>query len=513
MLNVASFPTDVPTLHQLLREQQHMIETLKTNLRLALHRQFGPRNEYVNVDQFGLFAGEADSSTLIEVPDADTEKADVGQDSAGDSTVKAPAVRKKAVRILKNLSREIVEQDIPECEKTCSCCGEALSLIGSEASEHLAYCPASLKVIETRRKKYACQSCHGELKRAALPKDVPLAKSMASASLIAFLIVAKFADGLPLYRISRRLERLGIELSDALMSDWLIQCAPLLEELHRRMIRKVLDSGHVFTDDTILPLQNVDPTRRTTVKARLWVYARSPRRHKPLVVYEFSRSRSQQAPLGFLSNYRGYVQADAFPGYDRLYANLHIQEIACWVHCRRKYVEVTELMSEPGRAHEALRFIKALYRIERQIRALSDAERCVQRQARSIPILTAFKAWLDIQVHAVLPKSALGTAVLYTLKNWDALCRYTDAGYLEPDNNYAEQCLRPVALGRKNFLFVGSERAGHAAAIYYSLVESCKVNKVNPLTYLTYVLSHVRDKSVTIQTPDEFTASNIAHVG
>ena len=134
-------------------------------------------------------------------------------------------------------------------------------------------------------------------------------------------------------------------------------------------------------------------------------------------------------------------------------------------------------------------------------------------QARSVPILNAFKAWLDIQVHAVLPKSALGNAVLYTLRNWDALCRYTDAGYLEPDNNYAEQCLRPVALGRKNFLFVGSERAGHAAAIYYSLVESCKVNQVNPLTYLTYVLSRVRDETFTIQTPDEFTVSNIAHVG
>ncbi len=133
--------------------------------------------------------------------------------------------------------------------------------------------------------------------------------------------------------------------------------------------------------------------------------------------------------------------------------------------------------------------------------------------ATAVPLLNAFKAWLDVQVNAVLPKSALGTAVLYTLKNWDALCRYTDQGYLEPDNNYAERCLRPVALGRKNFLFVGSERAGRAAAIYYSLVESCKVNKVNPLTYLTYVLGNVRNKQATLVTPDEFTASNITHIG
>lgn len=265
-----------------------MIETLKANLHLALHRQFGPRNEFVNVDQFGLFAGDTENRT--------------------------PTTRKKAVRILKDLSREIVEQDIAESENTCSCCGEALSLIGLDSSEHLAYCPASLKIIETRRKKYACASCHGEIKRAPLPQDVPLAKSMASSSLLAFLIVANFADGLPLYRISKHLERLGIELSDALMSDWLIQCAALLGELHRRMVRKVLDSGHVFTDDTILPLQNADPARKTTVKARLWLYARSRRRHKPLVVYEFSRSRSREAPRGFLADYRGYVQADAFPG-------------------------------------------------------------------------------------------------------------------------------------------------------------------------------------------------------
>src|ERR1017187_7277449 len=156
---------------------------------------------------------------------------------------------------------------------------------------------------------------------------------MASASLLAFLIVSKFADGLPLYRIATRLQRLGIDLSHALMSDWLVQCAELLEDLYDRMVQKVLACGHVFTDDTVLPLQNDDPGRRTTIKSRLWVYARHHRRHNPLVKYEFSRSRSQESPLGFLSNYRGYIQADAFPGYDRLYANLHIQEIACWVHC------------------------------------------------------------------------------------------------------------------------------------------------------------------------------------
>jgi transposase len=176
------------------------------------------------------------------------------------------------------------------------------------------------------------------------------------------------------------------------------------------------------------------------------------------------------------------------------------------VHARRKFVEVTELMKQPGRAHEAIAFIKAIYRIEKQIRPADDATRQAERQRRLRPLLATFKAWLDAQANAVVPKSAMGTAVSYALKNWDALTRFTEQGYLEPDNNYAEQCLRPVAIGRKNFLFlfVGSERAGRAAAIYYSLVESCKVNQVNPLTYLTYVLSHVRDPRVALRTPDEY---------
>jgi hypothetical protein len=246
-----------------------------------------------------------------------------------------------------------------------------------ECSEHLHYVPERLKIITTRRKKYACRSCHGQIKRASICNRQPLAKSMASAGLLAYLIVSKFADGLPLYRIAARLQRLGVELSHALMSDWLVQCA------------------------------------------------------------------------------------------------------------------------------------QALFRIEREIAALSDAERYQERQRRAVPILHSFKCWLDTQAQAVLPKSGLGEAIGYALRNWEALCRYTEAGHLEASNNYAEQCMRTVAVGRKAFLFVGSERAGHAAAIYYSLVESCKVNKVNPLTYLTYVLTHVRDRSVILPTPDEFTAREV----
>lgn len=509
MQNCAALPTHVPTLHQMLLEQQHMIETLKEQLRLAVHRQFGPRNEYVDIDQLGLFV--SDDGALIQ------EKTSQNEESATevDSSVKFDEVseRKKAVRILKDLPREIRVVDIPDQDKVCRCCGCELQCIGHDSSEQLGYVPASLRIVETRRQKYACKACHGDMRRAADENRAPIAKSMASASLIAFLVVCKFADHLPLYRIAQRLQRLGIDLSHSLMSDWLIQCADLLQPVYLRLCDKVRASGHIFTDDTILPLQNSDPTRNTTFKSRLWVYACHHRRQKPLVAYDFSRHRSQDVPLAFLAGYRGYLQADAFPGYDILYARGNIAEVACWAHARRKFKEVTVLMKTPGRAHQAMGYIKRLYRIEKQIRLLSDGERLKHRKEKSVPILNEFKLWLEEQAHAVLPKSALGNALFYTLKNWDALCRYTEAGYLEADNNVAERCMRPVALGRKNFLFVGSERGGKAAAIYYSLIESCKLNKVNPLSYMTYVLSNARNLKSELLLPDEFDAQDITLIG
>jgi transposase len=500
-----TLPTDIPTLHLMLREQQQLIESLKANLRRLLKWQFGPKSEVLDVDQFGLFA---DGSLVIEVPASEP-----AAEAKKLASTAPPAERRRAVRVLKGLPRVIEQIDVPEGEKSCPCCGESMSSFGHESSEQLHYIPARLEVHETQRLKYSCGHCHGAVVRAQLPALPPIPKSMASASLLAYLIVSKFADGLPLYRIAGRLARLGIELSHTLMSEWLVDCAQLLEELHRRMVLKVLDSGHVYTDDTTLPLQNHDPARRKTYEAKLWVYAKDDRHGPPLIVYAFSKSRTRDAPLTFLKDYRGYLQADAYPGYDPLYLNGKITEVACNVHARRRFVEAADLLKSPGRPHEALAFYKELFRIERQIKGLTDEERLRARQERTVPLLTRFKAWLDNTVHSVLPKDSLGEAVHYALRHWSALTRFTEAGHLDASNNFAECCMRAVAVGRKAFLFVGSERAGHAAAIYYSLVESCKANKVNPLTYLTYVLSNARNRAVVLPTPDEFAALSTAPAG
>ena len=207
------------------------------------------------------------------------------------------------------------------------------------------------------------------------------------------------------------------------------------------------------------------------------------------------------------------MQADAYPGYDPLYLTGKITEVACNVCARRRFVEAADLLKSPGRPHEALAFYKEIFRVERQIKDLPDEERLAARQERTVPLLIKFKTWLDNAVHSVLPKDSLGEAVHYALKHWSALTRFTEAGHLDASNNYAERCMRAVVVGRKAFLFVGSERGGHAAAIYYSLVESCKTNKVNPLTYLTYILSNARNKATQLPTPDEFAGLSAVPAG
>lgn len=496
----SELPTDITVLHKLVLEQNEMIRSLREQLLLALRRQFGPRNEQVNIDQLTLFS---DGSDACDLPPADIQEP---SKDASDTSGKGDS--RKGLTCTRDLPREIREIDIPEDSKICPCCAGRLHAFGFDASEHVHYVPASLKVVETRRLKYSCRRCHTGVQRAPSDKSAPLQKSMVSASLMAFLAVCKFADHQPAYRISAHLRRLGIDLAHGVMSDWLVQGAELLEPLHRQVMDQVLQRGHLFTDDTILPMQAHDADRRSTLKSRIWCYATHHRRGAPLVAYEFSLTRSQQVPLQRLVDYQGYIQADAFPGYDRVFdqrwPGRQAIEVACWAHARRKFVEVAGLTKVQGRAHEALAFIRSLYRIEKQIRDIGDADRRTARQERSAPVLRAFKSWLDREVNAILPRSALGTAIVYTLKNWDALCRYTEQGYLEIDNNTAERCMRPIALGRKNFLFVGSERGGHAAAIWYTLVESCKLNGVNPLAYLTFVLEKVRNKTVDLPRPDQF---------
>ena len=475
-----SLTRDVDQLHTLVFELQSQVEVLKNQLLQMKRQVFGPRHEKVDLQQYPLF----DSDDIQIVPVEEPKALPLPEPK------RTPNEKRSAVRVLKNLPVRVEVIDLPEHDQFCQCCGCTMAAIGSDISRQIEYAPAQLFLKETHRKKYACRSCELDIKRAPKPYQA-IPKSMASAGLLSYLIVSKFADHLPYYRIEKRLSRLGLCLSRNTMSEWLMRSAEVLEPVYQRLKQDVLARGHMFTDDTILPMQNHDPQRRTTHKARIWVYATNDQRGPPITVYDFSAGRQQGAPHAFLQGFKGYLQADGYAGYQGLYDTGCVMEVACWAHARRRFVDASRLVSSPGRAHEGVRWIRALYRIERKIKRLPIEARYRARQAESVPLLTAFHEWLTQQASAVLPKSPLGDAIYYALNRWDALVRYCHAGELEIDNNRAERFMRPIALGRKNYLSVGNETAGHAAARLYSLIETCQINGLNPLSYLKDALDRL----------------------
>ena len=368
-----------------------------------------------------------------------------------------------------------------------------MKMIDQDVTHKVEFVPATLVAKDLVRLKYACTHCEGQLKRAKLPNRL-IPKSIASASLVAYLIVSKFLDHLPLHRIERQFSRLGLGLPRNVQCDWLLKIAKQLLPLYFLLKQEALLGPRVWTDDTILPMQNDQQDRDRTIQARLWVYIGGSLEDPPTVFYDFTRSRSQQGPLKILDDYEGYLHADAYCGYDKLYATKPVKEVACWSHTRRKFHEVAILTKKPHRAHIALKFIRKLYSIEAKMRKHEFSYNQIKkhRQVHSKPILDELKAWLDIQINAVA-KGPFKSALIYALNQWDALNTYLEEGYLKMDNNDSERRMKPIALGRKNFLFVGSERGGMAAAIYYSLVETCKNYQINPLNYLTDILSRLPD--------------------
>lgn len=445
----AGLTTDVEALHHRIGEMSDEIRHLKEQLFLATRRQFGSQSEAFSADQFLLFTSPDAELVNIEEEDDPTE-------------LPPPKPQKKATRqavmIDKNAPHERVELDLDDKDKQCDGCGGALHRIGEDCTYQLEYIPAQTKVIETARPKYGCRSCETGVKQRPVPAS-PVPKSMATPSLLAFLIVSKYLDHQPLHRIQRMLERSGITLPRSTQCDWMLACAALLTRLTDHMKEDLLKSPQIFTDDTILPLQNDIKTRNKIIQARLWVYATQTRTGPPMILYDFTRTRSKQGPQSFLSGYRGYLQADAYAGYDCLYRS-GAKEIACWSHCRRYFFEASELEKEPGPAHKALFLIGKLYKIEREIKHYSHKKRKKQRRLHAKPLLKKIRRWLEFEMASRLPKGRLVKAIKYALNNWDALSRYCEAGYLKIDNNYSEREMKPIALGRKNFLFAGSERGG-----------------------------------------------------
>ena len=398
--------------------------------------------------------------------------------------------RKKrgASRISKDLPREVRTITLPEADRKCPCCNEVMCKIGEEVSERLDYMPALLKVIETRREKYACKQ-HEESGVLTPPVPAhPIAKGMATAGLLAHVLVAKYKDHLPLYRQSCIFARHGAEIAESTLCDWVKDAAGMLEPVVAAMKTSVLTSHVVQSDDTGITVLDKDASNGSR-HCFLWAYAGD----RDEVVFDFTAGRGRDGPRTFLGDFRGFLQVDAYAGYDAVLKQNRIVDVGCWAHARRRFFKAID--GDRANAGAAIAMIRRLYEVEHEAKAhnLDVESRRALRSRVSKIVLDELLPWLEALRPHVLPKSPMGDAIGYTLRQWDQLTRYLDDGRLDIDNNRVERQMRTVAVGRKNWMFAGSAEGGRRAAIVYSIVCTCALLGIEPWAYLKDVLQKLAE--------------------
>jgi len=507
-----ALPGDLAACHALIMQLLEQLDNssrkltqMEHQLQQLLRRMYGRSSEKIDPKQMALFAEmlkqlETQNPPAEEPPRA----APTTTNHKGHGRRKIPA----------DLPRERILHDLSEEDKPCPCCGTRREVIGQEVSEQIDYVAPKVTIIEHVRLKYICKQCE---KKAAqdgpqiTTAEKPLSaieKGLAAPGLLSYVIVSKYADHLPLNRLERILERHDIDIARSTMCDWMRQSAQALKPLYDLMVREVLASKVIHTDDT--PVDVLDPKLGKTRTGRFWVYL-GDEAH-PQVVFDYTASRKRDGPMTFLDNWgrdaRRYLQADAFGGYDGIYAGQaggSVVEVACWAHARRKFHEAQK--SDHRNSTRTLAYIHLLYEAETkadeqflaqeqnaEARSLA-AIRLELRQKLAVPRLEEFKKWLvSLQATCggqVLPKSAIGQAITYALNQWDALCVYTTDGDLNIDNNVSENTLRRIAVGRKNWLFAGSDNGGRTAAILFSFIATCQRHDIEPFAYLRDALTRI----------------------
>src|SRR3954454_1292331 len=472
---------------------QAEIEKLRLLIRQLQRNRFGRRSEQLDPDQLQL--GLEDLEQAVAAAEAAQEEA-----ATRSGTPRAPRVRRRNLGALPaHLPRVEVLVDVED--KSCPCCGGAMHVIGEDTSEMLDIVPAVLRVRVIRRPRYGCRACEEAVVQAPAPER-PITGGMATEALLAHVLVAKYADFLPLYRQAQIFARQGIELERSTLCDWVGRACWWLEPLWRLLRRHVMSSTRIFADDTPLPV--LDPGRGRTKTGRLWGYAVDDRpwggETPPAVVFFYAEDRKGEHSAAHLAEFQGILQVDGYSGFKSLLENRPavlenrpagaIRLAFCWAHCRRRFYEIHQATGSPL-AEEALRRIGELYQVEAEVRGRPAEDRRAIRQERSKPVVEALHSWLSAQLERVSGKSALAEAIRYALRHWPGLVLFLDDGRLELDTNSIERAIRPIALGRKNSLFAGSDGGARCWAIVASLVATAKLNGVEPLAWLTDVLERV----------------------
>lgn len=477
------------TTHEQLLSREREIEHL-TLLLAKLHRmQFGRKSEKLErqIEQLELRLEELESNR--------SEKEPPAPESASVPASATPTVAKPARRALADHLPRETRTHTPK-ETVCPQCQGELRKLGEDVAEMLEYVPASFRVIRHVRTKLSCTKCDCIVQAEAPSR--PIERGLAGPGLLAHVLVSKYCDHLPLYRQSEIYARQGVELERSTLADWVGASSRLLAPLIEALRRYVMAAGKLHADDTPVPV--LAPGQGKTKTGRLWTYVRDDRpagdTAAPAVCFTYSPDRKGEHPERHLKKFHGILQADAYAGFNQLYQDGRIQQASCWAHVRRHFYDLEQAHSSAV-AREALARIGALYGIEEQIRGKPPDQRRAVRQARSKPLLDSLREWFEATLSKLSRKSDTTAAIRYALSRWDALTRYIEDGHIEMDNNAAERSLRGVALGRKNYLFAGSDAGGERAAAIYSLIGSAKLNSLDPEAYLRDVLTRIADHPIS----------------
>ena len=477
-----ALPDDPGILKAMVLAERARAERLEQIIKEMQRHRFGRRAEALPEDQ--LLLGLEEVEQVEACGEAETEST-----APAERTHRAAKRRMNRGSLPAHLPR--VEMVVDIQDHACPCCKNALHRIGEDASERLDIIPAQLRVIVVRRPKYACRACGDVVVQAPAPARL-IEGGLPTEETVAHVLVCKYADHLPLYRQAQIYARQGVNLDRATLADWVGRAAWLLRPVHERLLLKLKTSTKLFADETTAPV--LDPGRGRTKTGQLWAYARDNRPwdgpDPPGVAYVYAPDRKAERPIGHLAGFKGVLQVDGYGGYRALAERGDVTLAFCWAHVRRRFYELAAAGPAPI-ASEALTRIAQLYAVESDIRGRTADERRAIRQEKSRSILDELEPWLRAKLDLISQKTKLAEAIRYALSRWQGLTRFVDDGRIEIDSNVVERAIRPIALNRKNALFAGSDGGGEHWAIIASLIETCKLNAIDPYAYLKDVITKI----------------------